>query len=172
MKRNRFMSVLFAVALGSSVAMAADNAPAPAGTKLDALIGTWKGEAEMREPGKPPVKTSVDVTCRATAGSSGVSCDARFASPEMNYLESDLFGYDAAAAKVHWFAVTNAGEVHDHVGEWTGDRLTVRYSGRSAGKKLTEDVTLELGGSTLTFSAVTQIAGATTSTMSGSAKRQ
>ena len=33
------------------------------------------------------------------------------------YSESDMFGFDPGANKYHWYAVTNAGETHDHIAD-------------------------------------------------------
>lgn len=159
----------------AAAAFAAENVPAPpaapAGSaKLSRLIGTWSGEAQNQEAGKPATTVRVKVDCRASSGGWGVKCDVSFVSPEMNYLEADLFGYDANANKVHMFTVTNAGEVHDHTGTWIDDsRLKVRFEGNGTA----EDITLAfLSQNKMAFDATTNVNGALSSTLKGSVQRR
>lgn len=166
MKRADF---LVALAFLAVPLLAAENAPAPApqpgSAKLFALVGSWTGQAELQETGKPSIKVKAKVDCAKAAGAWGVRCDATFTSSEMNILESDLFGYDAATGKVHWYSVTNGGEVHDHIGGWTGDS---RLSARHTGGDLTEDITVDFNGAkAMSFEAVTTVAGAKASVMRG-----
>jgi len=163
---------VLAVLSMAAAALAADNAPAPpAGSaKFSQFIGTWSGEGELKDTGKPGLKVRMKVDCRPAGGGWGIKCDFNMTAPDMNYLESDLFGYDATAGKVHWYSVTNAGEVHDHAGNWVDDsRLSVRYTG---GKEI-ESIVLWFGnGNTMSFEVDTDVAGARTNTLTGSLQRR
>jgi hypothetical protein len=167
---KRALALITIVTLSVPVLLA-DNVPAPpspqpGSAKLYALLGSWSGQAEMKDGDKPASKVNVKFECRKTSGGWGIRCEAALTSAEMNYLETDLFGYDAAAGKVHWYSVTNAGEVHDHVGTWTSaSRLFVRHTGSD----VTEDITLALNGANeMGFEVLTTPAGGATSTMRGS----
>ena len=156
-----------------TAALAADNAPAPPAdrTNFSQFVGSWTGDGVLKDTGKPEVKVRMKVDCRPAGGGWGVKCDFNMTSPDMNYQESDLFGYDAATGQVHWFSIDNAGEVHDHKGTWVdGSRLTVRHNGLN---NLTESIDLSFKGrNTMAFEADTDVAGARTNTLTGSMQRR
>jgi hypothetical protein len=146
---------------------------APEGlVKLRSLIGTWHGTAELDETGNPPVKVNVEVQCRQVSGGSGVACDTHMSWPGTDCLEADLFGWNAETGQLHWYSVTSAGEVHDHVGTFEGSKLVVRYTGSAGGQLLTEDVTLDLAGGGMAFESVSHVGGALTATLRGKATRK
>ena len=149
-------------------------APQPGSARLGVLVGSWSGEAETMESGKAPSKSRVTIDCREASGGWAVRCNAAFVSPEMKYLETDLFGYDAVTGKVHMYSVTNAGEVHDHAGTWEDPaRLTVEHRGPSSGGDLIEAIKLNFEGkNALAFDVVTTVAGSTAATMRGRLTRQ
>lgn len=173
MKRTMAIAVVvLAVTATTAWAETATATPAQV-TKLQKLVGTWHGMAKVADAGKAPVEVAVDFQCRQASGGSGVSCDTRFAMPGGDYLETDLFGWNAEDGKVHWYAVTNAGEVHDHAGNFDGEKLTVHYAGTSGGKPITEDVTLEpRSGGEIAFDVVSRTGGAVSSTMNGKVTRR
>ena len=93
---------------------------------LDRLVGTWKatGTATM---GPDHVRVAATWTCKAVSAGAGVGCTLRLTGlPGMVYQETDLFGVDPGTATMHWFSVTNAGEVHDHAATGS-DGLTWRF---------------------------------------------
>lgn len=176
MRRKTMILILVAVMCSLTVLAQARKetkaAPNPGVAKLQSLLGQWSGTAEMTEPGKSPMKVEVSIRCHQVSEGWAVLCRDRFSSKEMDYRETDLFGYDAEAGEVHWYAVTNAGEVHDHVGTWDGTTLNAHYAGHSGGKELHEALTLGVkGGNEMTFRVVTTVAGATASTMTGIMKK-
>ena len=156
-----------------TAATAADNAPAPpsGSASFSQFVGSWAGEGVYKDTGKPEVKVRMKVDCRPAGGGWGVKCDFNMTSPEMNYQESDLFGYDATSGQVHWFAIDNVGSVHDHKGTWIdGSRLSVRYTGAN---NSTESIDLAFKGrNTMSFEADTDVAGSRTNTLTGSLQRR
>ena len=156
-----------------AAAVAADNAPAPpsGSANFSQFIGTWSGEGLYRDAGKPEVKVRMKVDCRPAGGGWGVRCDFNMTSPEMNYQESDLFGFDQESGQVHWFSIDNAGSVHDHKGTWIGgSRLSVRHTG---GNNFIESIELSFKDrNTMAFEADTDVAGARTNTLTGSMQRR
>jgi hypothetical protein len=155
-----------------TAALAAENAPAPptGSAKFSQFIGTWSGEGQLQDAGKPAIKVRMKVDCRPAGGGWGVKCDFNMTAPDMNYLESDLFGFDANEGKVHWYSVTNAGEVHDHAGTWVDNsRLSVRYVG---GKEVESIVLWFDNSNAMSFRADTDVAGTRTNTLTGSVQRR
>lgn len=179
MRRNTLILILVVAMCGlTAFAQAkkekkeAKAAPNAGVAQLYSLVGHWKGTAEMTEPGKSPVKVEATFRCSKASGGWAVLCHGRFFSKEMDYRETDLFGYDAEAGKVHWYAVTNAGEVHDHVGTWDGTTLNARYASQVGGKEMNESLALGIkGGNEMTFHGVTKVGGATASTVTGTIQK-
>ncbi len=149
--------------------------PQPGSTRLTtALVGRWSGKGELREPGKPQVALAVKLDCQPSSGGWGVRCDASMTGDEVRLLETDLFGYEPSTQKVHWYAVTNAGDVHDHVGSWNGEgELVVRHTGKAGADDLAEDIRLDFAGASgMRFASSTTIAGASAATVTGDLTRQ
>ena len=150
MKTSFVMAGILALACWSTAAVAADEQPAPpappAGAlKLHAFVGHWTGTGEMAEYGKDKSTINVDMTCVEAAGGWGIRCDDAMTGQGMNYLETDLMGYDARDNQSHWYAVTNSGEVHDHVAQWKDDaNFLANHTDIAGDHKISEDITLQL----------------------------
>jgi hypothetical protein len=133
-----------ALALAAALPVAAaDAAPQPSARQKDlrCMVGSWQGKGTMVLEGKSnDVQATYD--CKAAAGGFGVTCNLRMTGvpgvPE--YLLTDVWGYDDASGKVHWYVVTNAGEVHDHHGTLDDVKAAVAYEGTVEGKKFLEKV--------------------------------
>jgi hypothetical protein len=128
------------------LAAAADPLPKQV-ADMECLVGNWKGTGTMAM-GKDKAKIDVAWSCKRTSGQFGVLCTARFTGiPGVpSYEETDLFGYEPNSNTYHWYAVTNAGETHDHVSK-PGDspKLEFVYTGTQEGKPFKETIALELG---------------------------
>ena len=62
--------------------------------------------------------------------------------------EDDLFGFDAETGKTHIYSLTNTGNVHDHVGGWTGaDSLEFVCATTQDGKPYREVIVCAFRGS-------------------------
>ena len=147
MKKTLIVCGILALASFSAAAFAADEQPAPpAGAlKLHAFVGHWTGTGQLSEYGKDTATINVDMTCAEVAGGWGVRCDDAMTGSGMNYLESDLMGYDAGSNKAHWYAVTNSGDVHDHVAQWQDDtNFLANHTEMAGDRKISEDITLQL----------------------------
>ena len=91
-----------------------------------------------------------------------------------SYEATDMFGFDAGAGKYHWFAVTNAGETHDHVADVpTGNVIDWVYTGVQEGKPLKETIKMTFSddATTLDFAAETFLDGTSTSRFKGKIKK-
>jgi hypothetical protein len=124
-------------------AAAAPAAPAEAQRLAAMLAGHWKGSGTLTMDGKP-VPLEFDLKCEAASSSWAVTCQARCVGPDGHlHEETHLWGYNAETAKVHFFAVTTDGDVHDHVGTFTEKGLAVQYTGTMQGKPFTESLWFE-----------------------------
>jgi hypothetical protein len=167
-----------ALALAAVGTARAGNPPPPKETQgMSCLVGTWKGMGSMTM-GKDKVDgVKLTWTCRPTSGQWGVACNAAFVGiPGMDkYEETDLFGYDPGSSKYHWFAVTNAGDTHDHVaGPAKGDTLEFVYNGVQEGKPFKEVIQMTFKGkneSMLDFRSESFLDGKSTSVLTGSAHK-
>jgi hypothetical protein len=111
-------TVALALALGGAGIARAGNPPPPKEVQgMSCLVGNWKGTGSMTMGAQKVEGIKMTWDCKKTSGDWGVSCHATMVGmPGLDkYEESDLFGYDAGTGKYHWYSVTNAGEVHDHV---------------------------------------------------------
>jgi hypothetical protein len=165
--------ILAAVAVPTVVA--ADTLPKPV-TDMARLVGTWKGQGTMAM-GKDKVKVDFATTCKATSAKFGVLCNTKFGGiPGLGSLEeTDLFGYEPNSNLLHWYAVTNAGETHDHVAKVEGgDKISYVYTGTQEGKPFKESIDLELGkdGKTMSFHVEASVAGTVVNTIDAKTQKQ
>jgi hypothetical protein len=125
----------FAMLLASSIALA--DGESKQIKDMDCLVGSWKGTGAMAMGAdKASLKASLD--CARTSGGWGVQCSLHLAGvPGMaSYEETDLFGWEPNTAKYHWYAVSNAGETHDHVTDGpSGNTLMWQFKGLGEGGK-------------------------------------
>lgn len=166
--------LFLAASLGFLSTARADALPKPV-ADMECLVGAWKvaGTATM---GKDVAKVTATWDCKRTAGKFGVSCTLALKGiPGLPaYAETDLMGYDAGANKYHWFAVTNAGETHDHVADVpSGNKLQFVYTGTQEGKPLKEVIDFEIGKDekSLTLRSETFVAGASVMVLEGKAHK-
>src|SRR6185369_9750305 len=84
-------------------------------TVLDCFVGNWKGTGTL-EAGKDKAKVTLQLDCKRVAGKFGTECALHMTGiPGLpSYDEIDLFGWEPNTDTYHWFAVTNAGDTHDH----------------------------------------------------------
>jgi hypothetical protein len=192
MMRNRILSkktlgtVLTTLVLGAGTAALAGKAstaePAPGAPKavqdMECLVGHWKGTGRMTVGGQT-ADIKLDFHCKRTPGKWGVHCTTRMTGiPGMaSYEETDLFGYDPGANRYHWFAVTNAGETHDHVADVptgaSADTVDWVYTGTQEGQPFKETVRMSFGpgAKTMQIRGETFLAGTSTSLFAGSLKK-
>jgi hypothetical protein len=109
---------------------------------MNCLVGTWTSKnLQMTMDGKK-LKGEMTVTCVATSGGYGVSCNDKLTLQGLGTIEeTDLFGYDPQAKLYHWYGVTSMGETHDHVATppAEGDpTIMFAHSGTQGGKPMQE----------------------------------
>jgi hypothetical protein len=98
--------------------------------------------------------------CVESSGAAGVRCKARIDGlPGFTYLFDDLWGYSEVDKLIHWYTVTNAGEVHDHRGHLDASGGLVQFDGPMDGKLFSEVVTFKRKGNALTMSWSTTLGG-------------
>jgi len=138
--------------MASSVSAMADEMPAAAA--FYPLVGSWTGSARLSGDGESPVNLAVGLECAKTAGGWAVRCEMTAAGPGMAMHESDLMGTDMATGQSHWYAITDAGETHDHSVIFNGSTgLTGHYTWEVDGTKLDETIVMQFADA-LTFTSV------------------
>jgi hypothetical protein len=167
---------LLSVLVAAIPAVALADAPPKPVANLERFVGTWKGTGTMTM-GKDKQKVDFTTTCKRTSAQFGVLCNSAFAGiPGMGPLEeTDLFGYEPNSNTYHWFAVTNAGETHDHVAKVSdGNKLSYVYTGTQEGKPFKETIDLEWtkDGKTMTFHVESIVAGQVVATIDAKPQKQ
>jgi len=146
MKIFQALTVALALSAAAAAAPAADPTANPA-ARFYPLAGTWTGTGQISENGQAPAKLAMSWNCRTASASYGMLCEMKAHNNQMKMAETDLFGVDPVTGKGHWFSVTNTGETHDHIADWTDAKtMKARYAWNQDGKKMEENVTVKLNG--------------------------
>lgn len=149
------------------LAVSADPLPKQV-ENMECLVGSWKGGGSLVQ-GKDKAKLDIALECKRTSAKFGVLCALRMTGiPGLVYEETDLFGYEPNSDTYHWYAVTNAGETHDHVAKPpSGDHVDFQYTGTQGAKPLIETVAFDFSkdGKTLAVKSNTTVGGAVVATM-------
>lgn len=146
------------LAVLAAPALADTKPPAQLG-EIKKLIGSWSGKGSLTSEGKTHAVT-MTYSCVESSGGAGVRCTASILGiPGFTYQFDDLWGYSAKDGLVHWYTVTNAGEVHDHRGhlDATGGYLIAQE--QVDGKLLSEAITFKRKPKAMTMSWVTTLGG-------------
>jgi hypothetical protein len=163
-----------AIALAVPTVAAADTLPKQVQI-MECLVGDWKGAGAVAM-GKDKAKVDIAVSCKRTSARFGVLCTMHATGiPGMAaYEETDLFGYEPNTDTYHWYAITSAGETHDHAMRNPGEtpRLQWTYNGTLEGKPFKEVVDLDFSAEkTLAFRSESFVAGASTSVFEGKVRK-
>jgi hypothetical protein len=138
-------NIILLCALLAPLVAAADPLPKPV-EGMECLVGTWKGSGTV-SMGKDKVKVDATWTCNRVSAKWGVMCTFHVTGiPGVTaYEETDLMGYEPNTNTYHWYAVTNAGETHDHVAQASdSNKQQFIYTGTQEGKPLKEVIELEM----------------------------
>jgi hypothetical protein len=168
------VAAVFAVSLGllaSTSAAAAD--PTPLAARYYPLLGHWTGKGELAEPGQPAAQLALKLSCRKDALGWAVRCALAARNRAMTLAEADLFGVDPATGQGHWYAVSNQGDAHDHLTDWSdAQTMKAHYEWVQDGKKMREDILFRLpSAKALEFLSVVTADGKQVSAFSGKLAR-
>jgi hypothetical protein len=131
------LSVVVVVGAAASSSRAAEPAP---NAGLRQLIGKWTGSGTIKSQGKVHAAKAT-VECVDAAAGVGARCKWTITGiPGFTYVVEDVWGHSAGDGLVHWYAVTNGGEVHDHKGHFTSDGGVLEFDGPMGGKTFSEVV--------------------------------
>jgi hypothetical protein len=171
---SRYMSVVLvagATFLGSGQCLA-DNA-APAAAEFYPLVGNWHGKGQLVETGEEPVKLTLKLTCKKVSSGWAVQCAMHGRNKDMAMSESDLMGVDPVTGQAHWYAVTDQGETHDHLVEWTDpNTMLAHYDWTQDGKHMRESITFKLKGKhDMSFESIVFVDDQQAASFSGELKR-
>jgi hypothetical protein len=142
---------------------------------MNCLAGSWKATGTV-SMGKDSAKVNATWDCKRTSAKWGVLCSLNLKGiPGLaSYAETDLFGFEPNSRKYHWFSVTNAGETHDHVADFTtGNKLEFVYTGTQEGKPFKEVIDMTIGDDDKSFTlrSETFVDGASTSVLDIKARK-
>lgn len=159
MRTRSSLSLVLALLGLCSVVLAEGAKPSPQLQEVRRLIGKWSGKGTLLTEGKThPIDMSWD--CVESSGAAGVRCKGQINGiPGFTYLFDDLWGYSEADKLVHWYTVTNAGEVHDHRGHLDAQGGLVQFEGTMDGKLFTEAITFKRKAKGMTMSWVSTLGG-------------
>lgn len=166
MKKWFFTAGLLVAMSCAGIAQAEEQATPPApppavAGNLQAFVGHWTGTGKMKVPGQEEQVLSVTVDCSETAGGTGILCQDVMTGVGVNYLETDIIGYDARSGRIRWFSITSSGEMHDYSGEWKDEKkFAVNYTGKIADRTVSVDLSMALTGpSGLTVQSAATVEG-------------
>jgi hypothetical protein len=170
--RILFAMVAISCATFLHAADAAKSA-APLAAQFYPLVGKWKGSGKLKEGDQAPVSLSLRMNCRKASSGWAVLCDFRAGNSKMTMTETDLFGVDPVSGKSRWYAVTNQGETHDHVAEWTDARnMRANLAWTQEGKQMAENITFHFVSTrSFEFSSIVKENGMETVSFTGTLKR-
>lgn len=150
---NRFSQRLTIVLLASSAFLISINSqadtatPAPPAASFYPFLGIWHGKGELAETGKDPIKLDLSLACKKVSSGWGISCDMNAKNGSMLMTESDLMGVDPVTGQAHWYAVTNQGETHDHLAQWSdAHTMKAHYAWTQGGSKMQEKIVFNFKG--------------------------
>lgn len=160
-------SIVIAVSISATAGESTD--PAPAAARYYPFVGSWTGQGELSQPGQPAAKLALQWSCSEASSGHAVRCEMTAQNDSMTMTESDLMGVDPLSGEGHWYAVTNQGEVHDHVAQWSDPKtMTANYAWQQDGKQMQETVTFKLlSEKSLKFSSVVTADGQEVAAFSG-----
>jgi len=168
------LATLIATVGFASIASADAKLP-PEVDGMNCLVGKWTATGTVTM-GKDSAKVKATWDCKRISDKWGVLCSLNLKGiPGLpTYAETDLFGFEPNSRKYHWFSVTNAGETHDHVADFsTGNSLKFVYTGTQEGKPFKEVVDMTIGkdDKSFTLKSETFVDGASTSVFEVQAKK-
>jgi hypothetical protein len=151
-------TVLFTALLASfAVPALADDKPPPQLAELRKWIGKWSGKGSITTEGKTHA-VAMTYDCVESAGAAGVKCRAVITGlPGFTYQFDDLWGFSTVDNLVHWYTVTNAGEVHDHRGHLDATGGFVVAELPTEGKLFSEQITFKRKPKATTITWVTYL---------------
>jgi hypothetical protein len=131
------------LALAAVLVLAAPAVAEPPAANLQGvkrLVGKWSGTGTIKNEGKV-FQAKATTECTEAAGGSGVRCKWTIAGiPNFTYVIEDLWGFSGHDGLVHWYAVTNGGEVHDHSGHLASSGGVLQFDGPMKGKTFSETI--------------------------------
>jgi len=154
MKRIIWMTAL---AIGGA---AAAGAPSEIEKTVRAVNGQWDGTMTATVPGQKPENVPWTVDCRPIALGNGAACTMEGQASIGPLAQGCLLAFDPEGKAVHWMCVDSMGAVHDHRGQWKGDRIEFEpYPATWQGKKIVEEISWAFHGETFEKNEVVRLEG-------------
>jgi hypothetical protein len=134
--------VAFAGLALSAAAMAAEKKtetpkPGPEHKKLDAFVGTWTGDGEMKKsPFGPAGKVTWTETCDWLTGGFQVMCKSKSTGPMGTAEEVAVIGYDSENKDYVFFGADSMGWIGSARGEATKEGWNFKSEDKVKGKMI------------------------------------
>ena len=153
----------------------APAAPAEVKATVDAFKGNWTFDSTVTAPGlAKPMTFKITFNCKAVAGGTAVSCDAKAKGPTGPFDAMFVSAYDPYSKAVHFVGFTNNYEVHDHTCQWKGADLEcapLKSGSGPAGAEVTEEVKIHFDKNACTFTSTTHAKDGSTTVFEGKGKK-
>jgi hypothetical protein len=160
MRTSSSLLIALTLACSSSSAVADDSAPSPSMQAIKRNIGNWSGKGSITSDGKTH-DVKMTWRCVDAAAGAGVRCHGEITGlPDFTYVLDDLWGYSQADGLVHWYTITNAGEVHDHRGHFDAGGGQLSADLAMDGKVFSEVISFSRKADALSLTWVTTLGGA------------
>lgn len=154
--------------------MVAEMFPGPEGAKrLERFLGEWVVEGSLTMEGNAAPVAGHWSFVPAAAGWGLRSKFEGMIEGMGRADEDDLVGFDAETGLVHIYSLTNTGNVHDHVGDWTGaDTMEFVCETTQGGAPYREVITCDFTSPTsVTFHSTEHIGGELASTFEANLRK-
>jgi hypothetical protein len=157
MKTITMLAVLCscAVALAKGDAPTAPPLPPEVAKTVAAFAGKWTMDTTMTMPGaKEPMKVKEKMDCKKVSGGRAALCIESGMITGMGPIDfTHMIAYDPERKQVHWFAVGNSGEVHDHPCTWKDDKTLACEPLKATlnGGPITEDFSVTIDGNKMSI---------------------
>jgi hypothetical protein len=114
--------------------------------KLFVFQGNWEGEATMVYKGKTLPKFKLTQMTIILPNNFGIQTDETATIPTIGFYYSfNTMGYDSGDDKVHFSAINNLGDAHDHQGNWINEKtLVLEYFGSYSTKPIIERIPITI----------------------------
>jgi len=146
MKIHVWASIALALTSMGHLAIADETSGAPEQTRnFYQLVGNWHGKGEMTQTGNKPLPLAMKMKCKKISAGYGISCENTASNKEMKMEESDMMGFNPVDGSSHWYAITNMGEVHDHIVDWKSpNEMHAHINFKQDGADMEENITMKI----------------------------
>ena len=140
------MAVIAVVMAAAGATARAEAPPAEVQKLIDQMAGTWsvKG-APIQVEGKK-MKSDSQAVCDKAAGGWVLRCKVTVTTGDRRDELVQILSWDRPTGAFHLYSASSSGDSHDHIGNFDGKTLSLKYEGNRDGKPFVENVAFTLRG--------------------------